>query len=66
MAQLTRYKEIFAPASPPDCRRAFGDYWAYLLVRDGALHEQAQALEHKTTSQTRAVRKTDHWLRALR
>jgi hypothetical protein len=48
MAQLTRYKEIFAPASPSDRRRAFEDYWAYLLVRDGALHEEAQALEHKT------------------
>jgi hypothetical protein len=48
MTQVTRYKEIFAPASPSDRRRAFEDYWAYLLVRDGALHEEAQALEHKT------------------
>jgi hypothetical protein len=24
------------------------DYWTYLLIRDGALHEEAQALEHKT------------------
>jgi hypothetical protein len=48
MAQLTRYRAIFAPASPSDRRRAFEDYWAYLLVRDGALHEEAQALEHKT------------------
>jgi hypothetical protein len=48
MAQLTRYKAIFAPASPSDRRHAFEDYWAYLLVRDGALHEEAQALDHKT------------------
>jgi hypothetical protein len=48
MAQLTRYKAIFAPASPSDRRRAFEDYWAYLLIRDGALDEEAQALEHKT------------------
>lgn len=47
MAQRTRYRAIFAPASPSDRRRAFEDYWAYLLVRDGALHEEAQALEHK-------------------
>ena len=48
MAQMTRYKTIFAPASPSDRRRAFEDYWAYLLIQDGALHEEAQALEHKT------------------
>jgi hypothetical protein len=48
MAQLTHYKAIFAPASPSDRRHAFEDYWAYLLRRDGALHEEAQALEHKT------------------
>ena len=48
MAQLTRYKAIFAPASPSDRSALFEDYWAYLLVRDGALHEEAQALEHKT------------------
>ncbi len=48
MGQLTRYKAIFTPASPADRRRAFEDYWAYLLERDGALHEEAQALEHKT------------------
>src|SRR5919108_492421 len=48
MAQLTHYKAIFAPASSSDRRRAFEDYWAYLLRRDGALHEEAQALEHKT------------------
>jgi hypothetical protein len=48
MAQLPRYKAIFTPASPSDRKRAFEDYWAYLLVRDGALHEEAQALEHKT------------------
>jgi hypothetical protein len=48
MAQLTRYRAIFAPASPSDRRHAFEDYWTYLLIRDGALHEEAQALEHKT------------------
>jgi hypothetical protein len=48
MVQLPRYKAIFTPASPSDRRRVFEDYWAYLLVRDGALHEEAQALEHKT------------------
>jgi hypothetical protein len=48
MAQHRHYKAIFAPASPSDRRRAFEDYWAYLLIRDGALHEEAQALEHKT------------------
>jgi hypothetical protein len=47
MAQITRYKAIFAPASPADRRRAFEDYWAYLLRRDGALQEEAQSLEHK-------------------
>ena len=41
MGQLTRYKAIFTPASPADRRRAFEDYWAYLLERDGALHEEA-------------------------
>ena len=48
MAQITRYKAIFAPASPSDRSRAFEDYWAYLLMRDGALQEEAQSLEHKT------------------
>jgi hypothetical protein len=48
MTQLTRYKAIFAPASRSDRRRAFEDYWAYLLKQDGALYEEAQALEHKT------------------
>jgi hypothetical protein len=48
MAQLRHYREIFTPASPIDRSRAFEDYWTYLLVRDGALHEEAQALEHKT------------------
>ena len=45
MSQLIRYKTIFAPASLADRRRAFEDYWAYLLERDGALLEEAQALE---------------------
>jgi hypothetical protein len=48
MAQLTHYEAIFAPASPSDRWRAFEDYGAYLLRRDGALHEEAHALEHKT------------------
>ena len=48
MAQPTRYRAIFAPASPSDRRRAFEDYWAYLLRRDGVLQEEAQSLEHKT------------------
>jgi hypothetical protein len=48
MAQITRYKVIFAPASPSDRSRALEDYWAYLLMRDGALQEEAQSLEHKT------------------
>jgi hypothetical protein len=48
MAQITRYKVIFAPASLSDRTRAFEDYWAYLLMRDGALQEEAQSLEHKT------------------
>jgi hypothetical protein len=48
VAQLTRYRGIFAPTSLADRRRAFEDYWAYPLERDGALHEEAQALEHKT------------------
>jgi hypothetical protein len=48
MAQSTRYKVIFAPASLSDRTRAFEDYWTYLLMRDGALQEEAQSLEHKT------------------
>jgi hypothetical protein len=48
MTQITYYKAIFAPASSADRRRAFEDYWAYLLVRDGDLQEEAQSLEHKT------------------
>lgn len=48
MAQITRYKVIFAPASLSERTRAFEDYWTYLLMRDGALHEEAQSLEHKT------------------
>ena len=60
MIQITRYKEIFAPASPSDRTRAFEDYWAYLLTRDGALQEEVQSLEYKThyyqSLQTRPVR----------
>jgi hypothetical protein len=48
MAQITCYKVIFAPASRLDRTRAFEDYWAYLLMRDGPLQEEAQSLEHKT------------------
>jgi hypothetical protein len=48
MARITRYKVIYAPASQPDRTRAFEDYWAHLLIRDGALQEEAQSLEHKT------------------
>jgi hypothetical protein len=48
MTQITHYKAIFAPASSADRRCAFEDYWAYLLVRDGDLQEEAQSLEHKT------------------
>jgi hypothetical protein len=48
MARITRYKVIFTPASRSDRTRAFEDYWAYLLMRDGALQEEAQSLEHKT------------------
>jgi hypothetical protein len=48
MAQIACYKVIFAPASPSDRSRAFEDYWAYLLTRDGALQEEAQSLEYKT------------------
>jgi hypothetical protein len=46
MTQITHYKAIFAPASSADRRCAFEDYWAYLLVRDGDLQEEAQSLEH--------------------
>jgi hypothetical protein len=48
MAQITRYKVIFAPVLPSERTRAFEDYWTYLLMRDGALQEEAQSLEHKT------------------
>jgi hypothetical protein len=48
MAQVTRYKVIFAPASRSDRTRAFDDYWAYLRMRDGALQEETQSLVHKT------------------
>jgi hypothetical protein len=48
MVQSTGYKVIFAPVSLSDRTRAFEDYWAYLLLRDGALQEEAQSLEHKT------------------
>jgi hypothetical protein len=48
MVQTTGYKVIFAPVSLSDRTRAFEDYWAYLLMRDGALQEEAQSLEHKT------------------
>ena len=47
MAQITRYKGIFAPASRSDRTRAFEDYWAYLLMRDGALQEEEQSLAYK-------------------
>ena len=60
MAQTTRYKAIFAPASLADRTHAFEDYWAYLLTRDGALQEEARSLEHKTDYyqrlQTRPIR----------
>src|SRR5687767_9273224 len=60
MIQITRYKGIFAPASRLDRTRAFEDYWAYLLTRDGALQEEVQSLEYKThyyqSLQTRPVR----------
>jgi hypothetical protein len=48
MAPTTRYKVIYAPVSRSDRTRAFEDYWTYLLMRDGALQERAQSLEHKT------------------
>jgi hypothetical protein len=48
MTQVVRYKAIFTPASWLDRMRAFEDYWAYLLMRDGALQEEAQSLERKT------------------
>jgi hypothetical protein len=48
MPQITRYKVIFAPVSRSDRALAFEDYWAYLLIRDGALQEEAQSLVHKT------------------
>jgi hypothetical protein len=60
MAQTTRYRAIFAPASRSDRTHAFEDYWAYLLMRDGVLQEEAQSLAHKTdyyqSLQTRPVR----------
>ena len=60
MVQITRYKGIFAPTSRSDRTRAFEDYWAYLLVRDGALQEAVQSLEYKThyhqSIQSRPVR----------
>jgi hypothetical protein len=59
MAQTTRYKVIFTPASLSERVHAFEDYWDYLLRRDGALQEEAQSLERKTdyyqTLQTRPV-----------
>jgi hypothetical protein len=59
MAQIRCYKGIFAPASLSDRSRAFEDYWAYLLIRDGALQEEVQSLEYKTqyyqSLQTRPV-----------
>jgi hypothetical protein len=48
MIQATRYKAIFAPASRSDRARAFEEYWAYLLLRDGTLQEETQSLKHKT------------------
>jgi hypothetical protein len=48
MARITGYKVIYAPASLSDRTRAFEDYWRYLLMRDGALQEEAQSLEYKT------------------
>jgi hypothetical protein len=60
MAQSTRYKVIFTPASLSDRTHAFEDYWAYLLRRDGTLQEETQSLEHKTdyyqSLQTRPIR----------
>jgi hypothetical protein len=60
MAQITCHKGIFAPVSLSDRSRAFEDYWAYLLIRDGALQEEVQSLEYKThyyqSLQTRLVR----------
>jgi hypothetical protein len=60
MAQSTRYKVIFTPASQSDRTHAFEDYWAYLLMRDGTLQEETQSLEHKTDYyqrlQTRPIR----------
>jgi hypothetical protein len=48
MVQITPYRAIFVPASRPERSRAFEEYWAYLLRRDGALQEEARSLEHKT------------------
>jgi hypothetical protein len=60
MLQSRPYGAIFAPASRPERNRAFEAYWAYLLIRDGALQEEAQSLEHKTNYyqglQTRPLR----------
>jgi len=48
MAYVMRYKAIFAPAPRSDRLRAFEDYWAHLLLRDGALQEAVQSLEYKS------------------
>jgi hypothetical protein len=48
MTQMTRYKAIFAPATATDRARAFEEYWAYLVARDGAMEEDTRSLEHKT------------------
>jgi hypothetical protein len=42
------YKMIFTPVAQVDRTRAFEEYWRYLVVRDGAIEEEAQSLEHKT------------------
>jgi hypothetical protein len=48
MPQTTCYKMIYAPTSLSERTRAFEDYWAHLLRRDGALQEETQSLEYKT------------------
>ena len=48
MAHTRHYKAIFAPVSRSDRLRAFEDYWAHLLLRDGVLQEAVQSLECKT------------------
>jgi hypothetical protein len=65
MTQRTRYRAIFAPASRADRRRAFEDYWAYLLERDGALYEESQTLEHKTGYYQRLQARPVHARQAL-